>query len=133
MLGAVALPATWPSGEDGFPLSSYPMFARRPRARAAIVTVVGVTPGGVSTPLTPELIAGAPWVNLAGRVVRERVKKGPRAAESLCRTVAERVAAAALALEHIEVVTESFDTIAAIVDSAPPRGRKVHARCPVRP
>jgi len=132
VLALVAWPITWKAGRDSFPLSSYPMFARARKARMQLTTVLGVREGGGTTTLSPELIADAHWVNLAARVVRDTVAKGPAATDALCRKVAARVAADRADVLELQIVTETFDVVAASADDAPPTSRKVLTTCPVR-
>lgn len=136
MLLAVVLvllvPLAWPWGFDSFPVSSYPMFAR-PRAEIATVqTVVGVRETGERVTLSPELIGDTRWTNLAARLVLDAVTAGADASARLCGRVAARVAAAREDLVALEVVTETFDSVAHLTEGAPPISVRVHARCEVR-
>lgn len=136
MLLAVVLvllvPLAWPWGSDSFPISSYPMFAR-PRAKVATIeTVVGVRETGERVTLSPELIGATRWTNLAARLVLDAVTAGADASTRLCERVATRAADEREDLVALEVVTETFDTVAHLTQSAPPISVRVHARCEVR-
>ena len=149
MLVALALPVTWERGEDGFPRSSYPMFAEARGREASIPTVVGVHADGRRHPLDPETIGATRWPNLAARRVLDATREGT--ADELCREVATRVRDDQTVA--LEVVTETFDTLDYFVFSwpsgpTPPRDagqspaalftagplplrRQVHTRCAV--
>lgn len=129
VLGAVVYPCWWPWGVDSFPLSNYPMFALPRQSNVSVPTVVGVDAQGVRRPLTPELIGGARWPNMAARLVRDSVRRGRKATATLCRDIAARVTTPDVV--SLEVVTETFDSIAYFTDGPKPRKRSVHARCTI--
>lgn len=129
LLAAVAWPATWPEGRDGFPLSTYPMFSRPRPALAVVESAVGVDAQGRTHLLSPQLIGGSDRINLVSTGLRARI----RAVDSvgLCREIAARVADADRdSIVAIEVASERIDVVA-VVAGAPPERRRVHARCPV--
>lgn len=131
---AVTAPAAWPTGRDSFPRSSYPMFAQPRGSVMTLATVLGVRRDGVRVPLSPEAIAGARWVNMAARLVGDAVRGSAAARDALCESVARRVRASNdAALVRIEVVQETFDTVAYFVDTSTPRHRHTLAHCPVVP
>ncbi len=132
VLGAVVYPCWWPHGDDSFPLSNYPMFAKPRAQQVRVQTVVGVNGDGTRETLSPELIGGTRWINMAARLVRQTVRKRGSAPSELCRTVADRVSQQGPPnVEGIEVVTEVFDSVAHVTETAPPIRRRVHARCRV--
>ena len=132
VVGAVAYPCWWRYGQDSFPLSNYPMFARPRAQRVRMPTVVGITHGGERVTLSPELIGGARWINMSARLVRRTIRKGRDASAALCEAVAHRVIAAQRTdLAAVEVVTEVFDSVAYMTSGAGPSKRRVHARCEV--
>ncbi|MEM6992795.1 MAG: hypothetical protein AAF721_19930 [Myxococcota bacterium] len=128
---AVAVPGHWSYGDDSFPLSNYPMFSKPRRGVVSVSTVVGIAADGTPTTLTPELIGGARWINMAARLVRETVPRGRAACEELCAAVAQRVADSKHGLPSLEVVTETFDSVAYSLGESTPMKRRVHARCSV--
>lgn len=132
LLAVIAWPATWDYGEDSFPLSPYPMFAK-PRAEVArVYTVLGVDALGTRHPLSPALIGDSTWVNLAAHRVQNAIVAGDDATRALCRDVAERVAnEGASELLTLEVVSESFHTVAYFQGQTRPHRRRVHAACEV--
>lgn len=132
VVGAVAYPCWWAFGQDSFPLSNYPMFARPRAQRVRMPTVVGITHKGERVTLSPQLIGGARWINMSARLVRRTIRKGRGASDALCEAVARRIIAAQQTdLAGVEVVTEAFDSIAYMTTGTGPTRRRVHARCEV--
>ena len=135
LLGVVVVllvPLAWPWGSDSFPVSSYPMFARPRAQEVSIPTVVGVRETGERVTLSSQLIGDTRWTNLAVRLVRDTVRAGADASSLLCEQIAARVADSRSDLVALEVVTETFDSVAHLTESAPPTGVRVHARCETR-
>lgn len=135
VLGAVWWPAR-PGGRDGFPLSSYPMFGYARPPTSEIDTVLGVGADGQRRPLSPELLAGVSQPKLALERVRDAIRR--ERAGALCRDVAQRVKQRAASgqraderLVALEVVTDTWDTLAGLEPGAQPRTRIVHERCEV--
>ncbi len=118
-------------GQDGFPLSTYPMFSTPKGTDAKIAHVVGRSADGTATPLRPQLL-GTTEIMQASQIARNAVKKADRAAE-LCARVAERVAAdrELASIVSIEVRTDEYDALEYWRGDREPRKSKVHARCEV--
>ena len=129
LLLAVAWPATWPAGREGFPLSPYPMFATPRPPVARVESAIGIDAAGQPHLLSPELIGGSSRINLVSSGLRARIHAGDAAGQ--CAEIAERVAASERdAIVMVEVASERIDVVAAVA-GAPPVRRRVHARCPV--
>lgn len=122
---AVAVPGF--TDDDSFPLSNYPMFSRDRGAVARFDTAIGFDAEGGRHWLTPELIGGSYEVIHAAQTVTKAVDAGDAA--SLCREIAAR--ASGRSFVQIEVVTETYDTVAWFEGSEVPLRRQVHARCEV--
>lgn len=128
-LAAVVLwPAVRPSGGDGFPLSTYPMFAHDTGSVVAIATAVGIDADGHLHELGPHAIGGGDEVMLAAEAVRHAVRDG--SAEEYCAEVAGRVDDPTLVA--VEVRTEVRNAVADVDAALPPDEIRVHARCEVR-
>ena len=129
MVAAVAIPGVRmlaaPDAPDGFPLSTYPMFARDPGRVVELATVVAISPDGDVERLSPETIAGTDQVIQAGVSVRQAIDRGPAAAAALCRDVAARVEASAT----VAVVEEEHDAVAWSAGDREPRERHTVAEC----
>jgi hypothetical protein len=119
---------------DSFPLSTYPMFASPRPPTSKITTLLGVTALGEREPLSPTLISGDSWVNLAVESVRAAKRGGPASRRALCRAVAERLAAdpeRAGRYVGVVFVTEVYDAPAYFFGETTPSAVTVHAQCPV--
>ena len=127
---AVLAPLVGSPERDGYPLSTYPMFARDGGDTARIDTVVGRGVDEERHRLSPELIAGSDEPVLAAETVRFAVRDGTTTA--LCAEVAARLDDAGSELVAVEVVTEAHD----LDRPGDTRGLLevvVHERCPVTP
>jgi hypothetical protein len=118
---------------DDFPLSTYPMFAVDRGRRSAFSTAVGVTDDGTRLRLSPHLLAGTEEPILAVRIARQMTNRDP---DGWCLEIATRVARSNPGptddpVVEIEVVTETHDVIATLLDDAPPVGVLTHATCEV--
>lgn len=111
-LGAVAWPMTQhPVRGDGFPLSTYPMFAtRRPGAKLGLEYVIATGPGDARRHVPPRLVANAE-VMQAIMSVHNAVVRGD--AKGLCSRVAAKVARERGfdAMDTVQVVTGSHAAV----------------------
>lgn len=131
LLGAAAYPGLRPPAEDGFPLSTYPMFSQhRPRVND-VVGALAVGPG-VEVRLSPAYIANAEAMQ-AMVTLKKTLRAGRGASQALCAAIAERVARAddpeLAGAQWVELVTERVDAIDFLGGRAEPGQRRVHARC----
>ena len=140
VLGGLAVIVAWPAlrqpPRDGFPLSTYPMFASDRGTLSVVATAVGVTDGGTRVRLSPEALAGTDEPMLAVSTARRAVEAGH--AEPWCAEVAGRVADGArrdgrVPLVAVEVVVESHDAVAFFAGDGDPLDVDVRARCEVPP
>ena len=122
-------PAVDPTPSDGFPVSTYPMFARRSGPVVRLATVVGLDADGHVHRLDPHTIGGGDEVVLASEQVRLAVAEGAASVAALCGEVAARVEDPFI--ERVEVRTEVRDAVADVRARRPPLDVEVHARCPV--
>lgn len=143
----VALPALRRPPTDGFPLSTYPMFASDRGPTSVVATAVGRTAadgsaadgsaagGGDRVRLSPEELAGTDEPMMAIAAARRAVEDGR--ADTWCAEVARRVADRGRArgtsaeVVAIEVAVETHDAVAHFTDDAPPLAIDVRATCPV--
>lgn len=131
LVAAMAIPALSDPPRDGFPLSTYPMFATDRGEQVAVATGVGILGTGEMQRLSPTLLAGANEPILAVRTATNAVNEGR--SDSWCVEIAERLAASSTHIDvvSVEVRTEVHDVMASVLDGAEPRSIDVHARCPV--
>lgn len=133
-LAIVGWPATQKLEVDGFPLSTYPMFAY-PKPRVAEVTsALAVSESGESAPVPPRYIANSETMQ-AIRTLRASVASGPRESLALCRAIAGRIRTASAQelrdARRVEIVSGRVDTIDYLAGRATPSSRRLHARCDV--
>jgi hypothetical protein len=127
-----ALPAFSRAEDDAYPLSTYPMFAR-PLSRATVYFVERVDGKGRTVRLTPEQVSGNE-VMQSFKTLSRAVHAGPKAVQSLCRSVAQRLARAEKGRRRVElhVVAARFDPVAYFTSGAPPEERTVVGSCKSR-
>ncbi|HET6336333.1 MAG TPA: hypothetical protein VFG30_24090 [Polyangiales bacterium] len=130
----VGWPATRNLDLDGFPLSTYPMFAY-PKGRVASVTsALAVSANGASAPVPPKYVANAETMQ-AFRTLQAAAAKGRRESGELCRAIASRLKSASdpklRDAQHVEIVTGRVDAIDFLAGRATPSSRRLHARCDV--
>lgn len=118
---------------DGFPLSTYPMFARPRGPTTRIHTVLGITAEGAAEVLNPTLIGGDPWSTLAADVADAASRSRSRR-RALCETVASRIRVdpdRASRYVELNFVAEVYDAPAYFHGQTEAVSRKVLASCPV--
>lgn len=113
---------------DGFPLSTYPMFARDRGRVVEVATVVVARDGGEVERLSPSTIAGTDQVVEASVVVATAVRRGPTAAAALCEEVLGRARGLGPDAE-LQVVVERYDTVRWAAGDDDPDERRVVAAC----
>ncbi|MGN6110368.1 MAG: hypothetical protein ACTHU0_35015 [Kofleriaceae bacterium] len=105
LLGATLEPLIRDPANDGFPLSTYPMFAWERPTTLTMSYGLGVTASGTTRYLTPELIGSGEV--LQARAIIERAIGRRSELQALCAQVAARVAAHP---RYADVVTIRFVT-----------------------
>lgn len=116
------------SGGDSFPLSNYPMFARS-RGQPTLYAAVGRDAAGGERRLPPSAL-GSSEVLQAKVLIQRSVQQGPRAVQALCRSIAERLAAAGeRELREVEIVRRRYDPIAYFATGPEPLEQERLHRC----
>ncbi len=106
----------WPLGkdprDDGFPLSTYPMFASHRPTRQTYRYALGETASGERRTLSPRLV-GTGEVLQAIRVIDRALAAGRGEAARLCEAIAARVATddARADIVSIRLVTGTHDAV----------------------
>lgn len=128
---AMIAPAVGDEPSDGFPLSTYPMFAVDRGPVSSIATAVGRTEDGGRLRLSPNLLAGTEEPIMAVRTARVAVAGGR--ADTWCEEVATRVAGSSRwdEIVAVEVVTEVHDSAASLTGTGHEADVHVHASCAV--
>ena len=129
---AMIAPAVGDEPSDGFPLSTYPMFAADRGPVSSIATAVGRTEDGGRLRLSPNLLAGTEEPIMAVRTARVEIAGGR--ADTWCEEVATRVATGTSRWDEVvvvEVVIEVHDSVASLTGTGHEPDVYVHARCAV--
>lgn len=91
LIAATLSPVLRDPRHDGFPLSTYPMFASKRLTTLTMTYALGEGAGGERIVLSPSLL-GTGEVLQAMRVIESAVRGGPRAMTQLCTSIAARIA-----------------------------------------
>lgn len=102
LVGATLEPILRAPGDDGFPLSTFPMFARPRPAQIAMSYAQGVTRDGQPRTLSPAHLDTGEVMQAFSRIQRA-VAAGPRERLALCQAIAVRVADDADLRDVVEV------------------------------
>jgi hypothetical protein len=132
LIAATLWPVTLEPREDGFPLSTYPMFASRRPTLQTYRYALGETAAGERRTLAPSVV-GTGEVLQALRVLDRAIAAGRPEQEKLCEAIAARVAADAefADIAVIRLVTGRHDAVEYLVRDQV--GREVeHHRCAVK-
>ena len=97
--------------DDGFPISTYPMFATKRGTQLEMIYGLGVTASGETRPL-PSDVTGTGEVLQAAVVYEDAVHAGSKALASLCATIATRVASD---IVSVRIVQSNLDAIELLV------------------
>ncbi len=133
VLGAVVSPAISSRPKDGFPLSTYPMFAKNRGREATISRVVAALETGERVVLAPRYL-GSRDVLQAETTLNRAIGAGEPRASEMCQQIAARVEAEpdlagareVLVLRlKVDIIDWFRDEKAATLDE------KIVARCPV--
>jgi len=134
LVAATAYPGLLPPSEDGYPLSTYPMFSRDRGRRTQVGAALARDAEGRQTPLSPRLIANSEAMQ-AVRTLNRALHGGRKPARALCQQIARRIASeggpALAGTREVLLVHERVDSVAFLGGRAQPDQRKVRARCPV--
>jgi hypothetical protein len=129
---AVASPLLRSATDDGYPLSTFPMFAK-PREQPTFYSAEGVRADRSRVTVSDDLIANGAAMQ-AIRTLRSAHAQGKRALRQLCERIAKQVPQD-LRLQHVErveIVSARYDPIAYFVSGPAPLEREVLHKCRVR-
>lgn len=136
-LGTVLLLAIGSAGlrapfDDGFPLSTYPMFAAERGAEGVVTVATATAEGQAPRPIPPRYVGSGETMQ-ALQTLRKTARAGRRASMALCRDIASRIHTARdpafAGYGHVEIVTERVATIAFLAGQAKPTRMRLHAAC----
>jgi hypothetical protein len=131
LAAAAASPLFRAPSNDGFPLSTYPMFATQ-RVKPSLVTAEGTTVAGAAVALPPNVVSSGA-VMQAMATLSQAESQGDAALRKLCANIAERAARAPALppLRRVQIVSARFDPIAYFETGPRPEERRVLVRCRV--
>lgn len=107
LVGATLSPVVRDPIDDGFPLSTYPMFAFARPTQQTMVYALGETAGGERRAIAPPLV-GSEEVLQARAVIERAVAAGPAALRALC---ADILARAGGELAAVRIVRGTHDAV----------------------
>lgn len=134
LVAATAYPALLDPRQDGYPLSTYPMFSHDRGPRSQVASALVRDAAGQDRPLPPRLIANSEAMQ-AVHTLNRALRGGRQSARVLCRAIAERVASeggpALLHAREVLLVHETVTSIAYLAGRTGAEQRRTRARCPV--
>lgn len=132
LVAAALEPVVRSPDDDGFPLSTFPMFASARPSELAMTYAQGVTRDGALRTLTPAHV-GTGEVMQAYAMLQAAAARGDAARDELCAAIAARVARddAYRDVVAIRVVSARQDAVAYLADGTTGEAH-LRAMCPVR-
>lgn len=131
LFGATIEPVLRAPADDGFPLSTFPMFATPRPAQIAMSYAQGVTRDGQPRMLSPDHLDTGEVMQAFSRIQRA-VAAGPRERLALCQAIAARVAGDVALNDVVEIrlVSGTYPAVDTLAHGTV--GREVtRARCDV--
>ena len=131
LIGAVLEPLVRAPDDDGFPLSTFPMFAVPRPAQLTMSYALGVAGDGRTRTLSPAQLGTGEVLQAFARLARA-LEAGPDACAALCATIAARVARDPALADVVEIrlVTATHDAVAYFTRGAR-AAEATRARCDV--
>lgn len=115
--------------DDSYPLSTFPMFSRKPEPILPLTQALGMHADGAITPLSPQLAAGTVEVLQAMVYLRREVDAGR--ARPLCEAIAARAAGEGAELRAVAIARSEFQLDSYFSGAPEPSKRRVVASCQV--
>lgn len=132
LIGATLSPLLRDPYDDGFPLSTYPMFASKRPTKLTFHYALGETGAGGRVILTPSLV-GTGEVLQAMRVIDRAAHAGKLEMSKLCVAIAQRVSSDAdfAQVTSVRIIMGTHDALEYLIDDKV--GRELERlRCAVR-
>ena len=112
LLALVSWPATWPKGRDSFPLSPYPMFARKKTSPSLTMEyALAFDKAGAKHFVAPSTV-GSGEVLQARALIHGAISRGGQAASEFCKQVLERVREEDDTIVEVRFVRGTHDSVA---------------------
>lgn len=132
LIGATLWPLARDPADDGYPLSTYPMFSWKRPTKMRLTYGIGLTAAGQRRYLSPA-IAGSREILQARAILERAAGQGPKALRALCDAMAARVAASPAHADVVElrIVVATHDAVEFLVrDVVAPESERM--RCVVK-
>ncbi len=129
VVAALIAPAI--ADRDGFPLATYPMYARSRGEVVALPTATGITATEERLRLSPQIIGDSDDPLIVSALLRDIVAAGSPRIEEFCREIAGRSVEAGVSIDRVELVTEAHNVVAHASDQPSLVSRQVHTTCEV--
>ncbi|HEY0479223.1 MAG TPA: hypothetical protein VGD37_17010 [Kofleriaceae bacterium] len=133
LIGAALEPLVRAPDDDGFPLSTYPMFGAPRTTTLTMARAEGATSGGAPRRLSPAHL-GTAEVMQAFTTLQRAVVADPAERAALCAAIAARVAGDAdqRDVAEVRIVFGTHDAVALLEGGPPgPSDEEILARCDV--
>ena len=129
---AAASPLLRNALDDGFPLSTFPMFAER-LEQPTFYSAEGVGPDSSRVMVPPELIANGAAMQSV-QALQDAHAQGKAALRQLCERIAKQVpqSVSLKQVQRVEIVSARYDPVAYFVSGPTPLSREVLHKCKVR-
>jgi hypothetical protein len=130
---AVASPYLTRQPKDGFPLSTYPMFADNKDRMTTMQHLVGVTADGAEVFIPPHLVANDEVLQARATIDRA-TREGRLSQTRLCEEVAARVAhePSLAGVVRLELRKSTYDSFHFFLEHAPPTKMRKFTACDVK-
>lgn len=134
ILGATLEPVLRDPWDDGFPMSTYPMFSGgKPTPSTTLRYAISIDGAGERRHVPPEMVANAEVLQ-ARAVISRAIQGGKGPAGDLCRQIAARVAGAGAewrGFTEVRLVTGTFDAVEYLTGRDRTGKETLHVSCKV--
>jgi hypothetical protein len=129
VLALVTWPATWPKGRDSFPLSPYPMFARKKSSPTLTLEyALAVDDSGAPSYVEPKYI-GSGEVLQAMALIHGAIARGNAESASLCTRILARLRSEGRSVAELRFVRGTHDAVAYLQGDHSQSQERILVRC----
>ncbi len=128
-LALIAWPASWPKGRDSFPLSPYPMFARKKSSPSLTMEyAIALDAEGTPSFVAPHYI-GSGEVLQARALIHGAIARGGNSAAEFCKLVLQRLQKDTKGIQQLQLVRGTHDSVAYLQGDKSKSREKVLVQC----
>ena len=129
LLALVVWPASWRKGRDSFPLSPYPMFARKKTSPTLTMEyALALDDAGASSFVAPHYI-GSSEVLQARALIHGAIARGSGEAKKFCESVLRRVRQDTKTVVELHLVRGTHDSVAYLQGDKSKSVERILVRC----